>query len=229
MRSFRCHTLRRTFRLRLTTSLALFVYLTATVGFPLPAPTIRDHRQRYPCENHPCGCRSAEECWRHCCCFTPEQRWAWASANGVEPPAYAERPGLEGLPTAQLRSKAEEETCQVCSHKCKDKENASATWPKARCACQREGASCCEAEPPTPAKDSKRKPVASLRWAVGVTALQCRGVSTLWLSSSGVVPPPPVAVWRPYSIPLGWVLFPNSYLFPVSLPPPDPPPRQLSV
>ena len=42
-------------------------YLTATFGFPLPSLPGKDHSQRYTCENHPCGCRSAEDCWRHCC------------------------------------------------------------------------------------------------------------------------------------------------------------------
>ena len=41
----------------------------------------------YPCQGHQCGCRSAEECWSHCCCFTPSQRLAWAAANRVDPPA----------------------------------------------------------------------------------------------------------------------------------------------
>ena len=35
----------------------------------------------FPCQGHRCGCVSAEQCWGHCCCFTPEQRLAWAAAN----------------------------------------------------------------------------------------------------------------------------------------------------
>ncbi len=42
--------------------------------------------ERYPCEDHACGCASSEGCWHDCCCFTPHQRLAWAIRNGVKPP-----------------------------------------------------------------------------------------------------------------------------------------------
>jgi len=81
---------------RLTAGLALTSYLVAVIGFPLPAAAAKDHSRRYPCENHACGCQTAEECWRHCCCFSPEAKLAWARANRVEPPAYAERAAAAG-------------------------------------------------------------------------------------------------------------------------------------
>jgi hypothetical protein len=80
---------------RAFTSVALVSFLLSTVGLPLPALTTKDPSEPFPCQNHPCGCRSAEECWRHCCCFTAAERWAWARANHVEPPSYAERPASE--------------------------------------------------------------------------------------------------------------------------------------
>lgn len=42
--------------------------------------------ERFPCEDHACGCVSAEECWHDCCCYTPHQRLVWAIRNGVTPP-----------------------------------------------------------------------------------------------------------------------------------------------
>jgi hypothetical protein len=54
----------------------LCAYLAATTGLPLPAGVRKDTSQPYPCQNHPCGCKSAEECWRHCCCMSVEERWA---------------------------------------------------------------------------------------------------------------------------------------------------------
>jgi hypothetical protein len=82
---------------RLWAGLALLSYSFTTFGFPLPATTIKDHSIPFPCENHACGCQSAEQCWRHCCCFSVEERWTWAKARGVEPPAYAEKPPAEGV------------------------------------------------------------------------------------------------------------------------------------
>ena len=47
---------------------------------------------QFPCQNCPCGCKSAEQCWAACCCFTPAERFAWAKKKGVTPPSYAHRP-----------------------------------------------------------------------------------------------------------------------------------------
>src|SRR5665213_519446 len=72
---------------------ALFAYLAAVNGLPLPPPVvIKDGGKPFPCQGHACGCQTAEECWRHCCCHTPEERWAWAEENHVQPPDYAEKP-----------------------------------------------------------------------------------------------------------------------------------------
>ena len=93
MFSFRRKTFWRCLRRRCCAGLALFAYLLAAGGLPLPAaPPRKDISQPFPCMNNPCGCETAEQCWRGCCCLTPEQRWAWAEAHGVEPPDYAERP-----------------------------------------------------------------------------------------------------------------------------------------
>jgi hypothetical protein len=70
---------------------ALAAYLVAAVGFPVPAAA-KGNGVPFPCMNNPCGCQSAEQCWRGCCCLTVEERWAWAREHNVEPPPYAERP-----------------------------------------------------------------------------------------------------------------------------------------
>src|SRR5205814_409462 len=54
---------------------------------PLKSATVeKDKSQPFPCMNSPCGCRSAEECWRHCCCHSLAERMAWARENHVRPP-----------------------------------------------------------------------------------------------------------------------------------------------
>jgi len=52
-----------------------------------------------------CGCRSAEQCWRGCCCFTNQQKVAWAKAEGVAPPEY-------------VVAAAQQETAQVAKVSC---------------------------------------------------------------------------------------------------------------
>ena len=70
----------------------LVAYLVAAVGFPVPASAARGDGVPFPCMDHPCGCQSAEQCWRGCCCLTVEERWAWAREHNVEPPPYARAP-----------------------------------------------------------------------------------------------------------------------------------------
>jgi hypothetical protein len=82
----------RRFARRLVVGLAVIAYLAATVGFPLPASSGKDRSIPYPCMDHACGCQSAIQCWTSCCCFTAEERFAWARNRGIEPPDFAERP-----------------------------------------------------------------------------------------------------------------------------------------
>ena len=69
-------------------AVSLLAAITISV-LPIPisiAPSCKskDRSQPFPCQDRPCGCRSAEECKRKCCCFTSEQKLAWAKLNGVD-------------------------------------------------------------------------------------------------------------------------------------------------
>src|SRR5947208_15226812 len=74
---------------RLVAMAALVGFLGGVVGAPLVKlrPT-KDLSQPFPCQDHRCGCLSAQQCWRSCCCFTNQQKLAWAHEHGVSPPAY---------------------------------------------------------------------------------------------------------------------------------------------
>jgi len=77
---------------KVSVGLALASFSISAIGFSLPTNRGKDPSIPFPCQDHACGCLSAEQCWRHCCCFTAAERWAWAKAHHIEPPAYAERP-----------------------------------------------------------------------------------------------------------------------------------------
>lgn len=62
--------------------------LLASIGFPARNRPSVDSHERFPCENCPCGCTTAESCWRSCCCRTDAEKLAWASEQGVIPPDY---------------------------------------------------------------------------------------------------------------------------------------------
>ncbi len=85
------HLLRWVTARRLTACLLLFV----SVGmlFPLSYPSgnsipEKDPSAPFPCQNRPCGCKTAAQCWKKCCCFTNAQKLAWAKSRGVKVPRY---------------------------------------------------------------------------------------------------------------------------------------------
>jgi len=45
----------------------------------------KDRSTPFPCQDKPCGCNSAKQCFSSCCCHTPKELLAWARANGLEP------------------------------------------------------------------------------------------------------------------------------------------------
>ncbi len=77
----------------LLTWLAILGYGVLALGLPLPAgmgPTgaggldgagviaAKDRSVVFPCMNSPCGCASADQCFRECCCTTLAERLAFA-------------------------------------------------------------------------------------------------------------------------------------------------------
>ncbi len=72
--------------------ISIALYAALAMGLPLPQLNPADNRsgkntsQPFPCMDSPCGCRSAEQCWRHCCCHSLAERIAWARQHHVQPP-----------------------------------------------------------------------------------------------------------------------------------------------
>jgi hypothetical protein len=205
---------------------SLLAYLGATLGYPLPAPRVRkDASQPFPCQDHPCGCRTAEECWRNCCCFTAEERWAWARAHHVEPPAYAEKPApasapaTEGWSTVKLRDRAAGRTQGAACGSCYRPTAEQAPADAGRKSCCRAGVTCKACAEKRPASKS------GLGWASAVAAQRCRGLSTLWVSSGAVLPLPFAETWAPRLVPVAWLPSSDPTPSAVARTPPVPPPR----
>ncbi len=57
------------------------------LGLPLISPAV-ERTGRFPCEDCPCGCSTAEFCWDQCCCHSDAEKLRWASENGVLPPEF---------------------------------------------------------------------------------------------------------------------------------------------
>jgi hypothetical protein len=182
----RRHILRASLRHRLGVAVALFAYLAAAVGFPLPAsPSARkDLSQPFPCQDNPCGCQNAEQCWSGCCCLSPEERWAWAEAHHVQPPEYAEKPGAAGWRTARLHD--HDSQCESHAGCCEHESDE----PKSCCSQGASHSSCCahkhSVESPGDALATKSRP--GTRWAFGMSSLRCKGLTTMWVGGGAVLP-----------------------------------------
>ncbi|MCI0460995.1 MAG: hypothetical protein L0Z62_28950 [Gemmataceae bacterium] len=190
---------------------ALMAYVTAILGFPVPAALEKDHSQRYPCEHHACGCRSAADCWRHCCCLSPAQRWAWARDHQVEPPPDAEPVVVQGWNTPRL---------------CEQSEGRTPLSVETSCCATGKAAACCSMTPQQAPKPQSRS---GPRWQVGMRALQCQGLATLWINTGAVLPVPPGITWSPSAAVTHWLT--SADVLPVThlCKPPNPPPRWLGL
>jgi len=148
--------------------LVLVAFGVSAVGLPMPTLVLNTTGAAYPCAAHGCGCHSAENCWRNCCCHTPAQRLAWAKRNKVTVPA-------EWLPAPTV---------------------ATATAPTSakRSCCQQR--SCCEERnAQTSAPEANPAPSETLVWYSTIAASQCQGLGNLWAVVGASLPPPIQISW----------------------------------
>ncbi|QEF99146.1 hypothetical protein Mal15_32060 [Stieleria maiorica] len=88
------------------------------IGVPIAAPPPKKNG-RFPCENCPCGCVTADYCWDKCCCHSDREKLQWARENGVRPPEFlvarvlAMSPGLAVAEVSTRPAKAK--SCCCCS------------------------------------------------------------------------------------------------------------------
>jgi hypothetical protein len=127
---------------RMVAGILLVAYAFTCAGF-LPLPAFANKKKSdtpFPCQDHFCGCTSAEECWTQCCCFTVEQRWEWAASHAITPPEYAVRPASSHCPDCEKH--ATTARCESCGdlddHNCESTQHdkpvpAHGVFTVARC------------------------------------------------------------------------------------------------
>jgi hypothetical protein len=102
--------IRGNWRRTVPAGLALASVVACSLALPLPGPPVKSKATvgaPFPCQQHACGCPDAEACWRDCCCFTPQEKLAWAVRQGVVPPellTVAAQRSVEGGPPCCQRS-----------------------------------------------------------------------------------------------------------------------------
>lgn len=112
----RCGTVPRRFERRCAGSVVLAVYVVTAAGVPLPVGNLsKKSGEMFPCMDCPCGCNSAEQCWRSCCCHTLAERMDWAREHGVRPPEYAiDEARRQKIDLCWLDEPAESQTVKTC-------------------------------------------------------------------------------------------------------------------
>jgi hypothetical protein len=182
--------------------LTLGSHLVVAFGFPLPAPRqqSQDASRPFPCQNHPCACLNAEQCWQgDCCCYTLEEKLAWAEANGIEPPAHV-RPLIAARKSHPPPAK--KKSC------CSKAPATSEPVPK-----------CCERKKPAPQQPA-------VRWVIGFAHQKCRGegpAGLLQLAPTVVADTNPIPLAEPECV--GHVAPRSDRFSSLSDPPRTPPPR----
>jgi len=176
--------------------------LVSVVPIPVgrSAPQDKDSSRPFPCQNRPCGCRSADQCWKQCCCFTNAQKVAWARSRGVHPPAF-----VLAAAQSETRSATTKTACAHCSAHRKPKGTSERSPLKAA---------------PSPARADVTNSV------IGVLAQECHGHGWGWHAVPwDCVPRSFDPLQRPDLV-VGPVTQPGRILYRgLTLEPPVPPPR----
>lgn len=124
--------------------ISLVALLLATLPIPLPVLTVSPKTaDPFPCQSRGCGCRTPEQCWTSCCCFSASQRREWAKKHGVEPPTYAVLSEASSSPKQLAINKPTQITGVVAPRPCCDKGSDTITF-KVDKSC---GTSCCSQKP----------------------------------------------------------------------------------
>jgi hypothetical protein len=169
----------RSFRQRLASAMLLVVYVVTAAGIPLPTGSVQTGGELYPCAEHACGCASAEQCWRSCCCHSLAERFAWAQEHKVRPPEYAIAAARRaGLDLAWLG-----EPAMILGHRPATCCSAKTTLTVSTC-CQKIIVQCdsapghagCCGEPHNQAPRGK-----AANQVIGWRTLECQGHSADWL------------------------------------------------
>ncbi|MCG8585309.1 MAG: hypothetical protein MI757_11410 [Pirellulales bacterium] len=192
-------------------SCAAIAYAALALGLPLPLAVSRDVSKPYPCMHCACSCASALQCWKSCCCFSDEEKLAWAEREGVTPPAF-------------VRERVERAKADVAKTIADCAANSSCCEPRTVVV---KPASCCssgdDCEPNPHATESTpdRRTTSIIILA---HEFKCQGKSLI----TSLLPAIPLAVdhgkWQPPVTPHTHALIEHACT--MSYPPPIPPPQQ---
>jgi len=192
-------------------AVAMVAFLAAAVGVPLPGPVRKDRSVAFPCMDRSCGCHDAAGCKEHCCCFSNDEKLAWAAEHHVDPEPFADRSPL--APQAERRETAAT-SCVRWGLRGLQSRSAHGVSGLRR-------VSCCSKQP----RRSQTSDRAATKWISIAAYRHCTGMAPLWTLLGAAPPPPSMAAYEFEWIPTGHVAQRNCLLIVTSFSPPTPPPR----
>jgi hypothetical protein len=208
MRPSRRITFWRPLRRRLCAAVTLLAYVLTTLGIPLPAAGSGASNASSCCQQA-CGCPTEKQERHECCCYhpapPPEPRKTGAAKKHScceTPPTPHSEPGCDS---------------PCCKEHDKENEPPQDDPDEEEPDTQQQEQESSPAPEPTPAKGS--------RWVLGVAAMKCQGLSTIWVASGAALPPAAPLAWSPGLDRVGWLSSSSVDAFVLSTVPPAPPPR----
>lgn len=200
---------------RLIAAAVLMTFIAALLPIPIPQIPENDGEssEPFPCQHHHCGCRTAEQCWKKCCCFTNAQKVAWAKSHHAQAPDFV---------IAAARTETASHSCSggsCCRKATADAKVAASTQQLGTSASPRAGAG------PAVQQEAQRPKRLGAAYVLGFRAQECQGQVWGWSVLPWSILPPPPQLLTTSQLPTSWPL-PASDRKPESRrEPPVPPPR----
>lgn len=162
--------------------LLLIAFVVTAAGIPLPAGRgLQKSGELFPCAQSSCGCATADQCWRSCCCHTLAERIIWARDHGVQPPAYVvARANREGISLAAVEGPEQSRTDHQPGPSCcaKGASKTPSCCETADRAIEQVAKSCCSERGKTKPGDTSDRTI--LAWQ----AFRCSGKTMDWLAAA---------------------------------------------
>jgi hypothetical protein len=199
---------------RLVAASLLLGLLAEIAGIPVVPIAKKDRSRPYPCQDRPCGCASADECWYHCCCMNNKQKVAWARAHDISPPDFViaaadqESDAATAVCTSEQAANGEGDSHE--EHACCRHRNAHHDIAASENSHERK-------------KSDNAEPKVKL--VLSDFARQCSGLPQLISLLSDALPCSVPARWKPAETVAGFVMDAAHPCASADLSPPVPPPK----
>ncbi len=228
---------------RITRGLLSLIVLFGVCAMLFPLPVSRsvpetpgkDASESFPCQNRPCGCRSAEQCWKKCCCFNHAQKIAWAKTHNVKVPDFV----LAAARKERVRS-VEREICSAadspshrpvasaagsCCERCQQKPTAPTNLACCTTAIAKKPESCSKPLQRIASVEFSKSRGPKTKWVLAVYAAECQGQTPLAFSFPASIVPERITLVMPTVLAIDSVSIESERLQQASLRPPLPPPK----